>query len=161
MDAAPIPVSVLLDGYEQACQRFYDAMNGTSRDNTFMPLFEALSWAVSLDDRLQNIWKEAPPRTSKWWSDGFAHGDTVKGVRFARNRVHHQWADALWLSHGAELPRQIPFSLTEWRWRTDLPSGRSNEFLAEYQDNVAACPVRVTLGDLSQCFSDTRGVLWE
>jgi hypothetical protein len=30
------------------------------------------------------------------WTEGFTHGDVVKGVRFARNRVHHQGADALW-----------------------------------------------------------------
>jgi hypothetical protein len=124
-----IPVAVQVDGFEQACGRFYAAMNGTDRDATFIPLFDALNWAVSIDDRFQSIWKEASPRSSEWWSDGFAHGDTVKGVRFARNRVHHQWADALWLSLGTRPPRQAP---GEWRWRPDLSHGRSRRFETEY-----------------------------
>jgi hypothetical protein len=159
MATESVPAFLLLAGYEQACQRFYSAMNGTDSDATFIPLFEALSWAVSIDSRFQGWWEAAPTNPAKWWSDGFIHGDTVKGVRFARNRVHHQWADALWLSGGAELPRLTPFILGEWRWRPELPEGENNRFKAEYEQHVAANPARITLGDLSQCFGDALPVL--
>lgn len=119
MTSESVPVYLLIDGFEQSCDRFYLAMKSTSRDATFIPLFEALNWAVSIDERLQKAWSAAPTNPAKFWSDGFAHGDTVKGVRFARNRVHHQWADALWLSlDSARLPsrnpRPIPFGVGEW-----------------------------------------------
>jgi len=39
---------------------------------------------------------------AQMWTEGFTHGDVVKGMRFARNRVHHQGADALWSSHRSE-----------------------------------------------------------
>ena len=154
-----VPATLLIDGYEQACKRFYSSMNGSDRDATFMPLFEALSWIVCIDERLQSVWKAAPTNPSRLWSDGFTHGDTVKGVRFARNRVHHQWADALWLSLGAQLPRKLPFMLGEWRWRPELPPGRNNEFEAEYKHYVAGNPARVTLSELSQCFAEARVAL--
>jgi hypothetical protein len=124
------------------------------------PLYEALSWAVSIDDRFQSLWAAARTNPAKWWSDGFAHGDTVRGLRYARNRVHHQWADALWLSHsGFSFPISFPLAFIEWRWRPELPPGRGEEFKAEYEQHVAASPARVTLGDLSVCFADALPVL--
>jgi hypothetical protein len=160
VEPEPIPPSLLVAGYEQACQRFYAVMRSEDRADTFPPLFEALSWAVSIDDRFQSLWAAARTNLATWWSDGFAHGDTVRGVRYARNRVHHQWADALWLSRsGFSFPRSFPLAFIEWRWRPELPPGRGEEFKAEYEQHVAARPARVTLGDLSACFADALPVL--
>ncbi len=160
VEPEPIPPSLLIAGYEQACQRFYAVMHSEDRAETFPPLFEALSWAVSIDDRFQSLWAAARTNPAKWWSEGFAHGDTVKGVRYARNRVHHQWADALWLSRsGFSFPISFPLAFMEWRWRPELPPGRGDEFKAEYEQHVAASPARVTLGDLSACFADALPVL--
>lgn len=151
---------LLVNGYEQACQRFYNVMNTDERDRTFPPLFEALSWAVCIDDRFQRLWEAAKTNPAEWWSDGFTHGDTIRGVRYARNRVHHQWADALWLSRsGAQLPLRLPFAFAEWRWRPELPPGRHDEFKPEYEQYVAANPARITLGDLSQCYAEALPVL--
>jgi hypothetical protein len=148
-----VPPALLLAGYEQACERFYAAMNGNDSAATFIPLFEALGWVFSIDEGFKRLWK-AEPRSLESWSDGFIHGDTVKGVRYARGRVHHQWAEALWLSPGAQLPRTLPFMLGEWRWRPKLPGSRSVEYgEAEYDQHVAAVPARVTLGELSLCFA--------
>ena len=149
----------LLGGFEAASQRFYDASLGEDADSTFRPLFESLQWAVSLDDRLQASWKAAPTNHAEWWSDGFIHGDDVKGVRHARHRVHHQWADAVYLSAGAQFPMTLPFAFHEWRWRLDMPPGRDDRFKREYDDHLAATPVRVTLGSLSLCFHDAAGEL--
>jgi hypothetical protein len=47
--------------------------------DTFFPSFEALNWAASIDLFL--------------FENGAAvENDLLTGVRFARNRVHHQWA---------------------------------------------------------------------
>jgi len=49
---------------------------------TFIPLFGALNWAASID--------------IYFFENGSPIGDDLlTGVRFARNRVHHQWALAL------------------------------------------------------------------
>jgi len=57
----------------------------------FKPVFEALSWTDSLDERLSSAWRKLnpDPGPNEYWSDGFMYGDTLKGVVFARNRVHH------------------------------------------------------------------------
>ena len=57
----------------------------------FIPLSEAISWAVSFDGRFQTIWKTAPTNPSKWWSDGFINGDTVGHATIAitLNRYGH------------------------------------------------------------------------
>jgi hypothetical protein len=54
--------------------------------------------------------------------------NTVQGVRFARNRVHHQWADALQITSGRAYPRTYPKAYFEWRWRATLPPGKSDQF---------------------------------
>ncbi len=149
----------LVGGFEEAAQRFYVASKGTDPDLAFRPLFEALNWSVSVDDRLQAIWEARRTNPAKWWSDGFIHGDDVKGMRYARNRVHHQWADALFSSSGFAFPITFPLVFQEWRWRLTLPPGRNDEFLAEYGAHLAGAPARLTLGNLSLCFHDAASEL--
>jgi hypothetical protein len=67
----PIPLSLLVAGYEGARQRFYAVMRSEDREETFPPLFETPSWAVSIDERFQSLW-EVRTNPAKWWSDGFA-----------------------------------------------------------------------------------------
>jgi hypothetical protein len=149
-----VPISTFIEGYEQATHRFYDVMRETDPLATFIPLFDALGWAVAIDNRFQGAWEEARTNPAKLWSDGFIHGDTVKGVRFARNRVHHQWADALETMSGRSFPITFPVEFREWRWRAELPPGRNDEFKEHYDHEVASHPARATLGDLSECFAD-------
>jgi hypothetical protein len=148
-ELATVPLAVLIDGFGQACNRFYTVMNETGHDAAFVPLFEALSWVVCLDERFQDL-LPASPTGGRFWSDDFSHGDTVKGVRFARNRVQHQWADALAFSPGTHQPRQ---AAGEWRWRHTMSSGGNSQFEAQYKQYVAGHPVRVTLGQLQECFA--------
>jgi hypothetical protein len=151
-----VPICTFISGYERAAQRFYDVMNNGAPAQTFIPLFEALGWAYSIDDRFQAAW-EREDHADKLWYDGFKHGDVVKGFRFARNRVHHQWAEALHTTSGASLPRALPFALMEWRWNSELPPGWNDRFKSEYEDRLADSPVRVTLGELQECFLDAAG----
>ena len=65
MSDETVPAALLLAGYEGACRRFYAVMNTSDRDVTFVPLFEALSWAVSIDDRFKDVWKAAGPTSSR------------------------------------------------------------------------------------------------
>lgn len=114
---------VLLAGYEQAVERFDQLALTRDAGRVFAPLFEALNWAVVLDDQ---ACRHYPPEGEPigWaWRDRFVAGDFVSGVRCARNRVHHQWADALTLSEGFSAPLVAPIVAHEWRWQrlADLP----------------------------------------
>jgi hypothetical protein len=72
-------------GYSEALERFRRAVHDSRLpEETFRPLFEALSWAFSIDDF--------------WLLEGKRHElrePLIVAVRFARNRATHRWADIL------------------------------------------------------------------
>lgn len=157
----------LLEGYEHAVQRFTDASKSRSAPQVFQPLFEALNWAVALDDQARAHW--APEGTPLDWSwrARVAGGDLVNAVRCARNRVHHQWADALVLREGMSAPLSPPLVLHEWSWRPldELPEadGRRTDAIVEAESDygrlLAAVPARITLADLVDPFHRLAGML--
>ena len=49
-----VPISTFIVGYEQAARRFYDVMNETDPLATFIPLFDALGWAVATPRTARN-----------------------------------------------------------------------------------------------------------
>ena len=149
-----LPVALLVAGYGGALHRFAAAQESrgpVAVDRAYMGLFEALNWAVALDDRLEREWPGERGKGEQW-SDAFAEGRTLRGVRHARNRVHHQWADALvppprprpptrrlppgyeppLLRHRPPPPKPAPYvpslprdiSAPFWHWAERLPSGR-------------------------------------
>jgi hypothetical protein len=153
-----VPMATLIEGYEQAMGRFLDVRNSRDPVATFLPLFEALNWTVAIDSRFEKAWRCDPLyREGEWWSDGYIHGNTVKGVRFARNRVHHQWADALQMTTGTAFPLTFPMTFMEWRWRIELPAGDSDQFKEHYDQEVASHPARVTLQNVADCLRDASG----
>jgi hypothetical protein len=112
------PRDWLVRGYRSAYERLEAASQPSNDpDEMFLPLFEALSWAGSLEEKLR------------------PHDNHVlSAVRFARNRVLHQWADTL---EAREYPAPIvhtnrpggsriimPPFLWDWFWREvhELPS---------------------------------------
>jgi hypothetical protein len=96
--------AVLLDGFARACERFRIAEDARlDSHETFIPIFEALNWAVSLEDHMR-IQREQP-----------LSGDLVRGFRCVRNRVHHQWAAAL---EPIDIPTPtILFQFPWWHWK--------------------------------------------
>jgi hypothetical protein len=71
-------------GYRRALARFHDTQDAREEpEERFIPLFEALNWAAAIVDPNSSL-------RASLITDG-----TVQGLRFVRNRVHHQWADAL------------------------------------------------------------------
>ncbi len=106
----------LLVGFKQAHQRFQVAKNEEDNRQMFITLFEALNWTTTIDDRLS-------VRNRNWQDQFGTDGDIVRAIRFARNRVHHQWADILYMRPGVTIPVQIPTPLFDWVWieATKLP----------------------------------------
>lgn len=129
---APVAPGTLLRGLREAATRFEDASRGGDSEATFLPLFEALNWTVSLDERL-----------------GYPRSPVLRGLRYARNRVHHQWADALEITPGRGLPFALPTILGDWSWRQSLPPGRDSRGEAEYEAYLAGRAARATLNSVS------------
>lgn len=159
-----VPVTLLLDGYAQAVARFEQTAKGRDGRAAFAPLFEALSWAVAVDERIAAHWApEGEPL--RWaWRDRVEGADVMAGVRFARNRVHHQWSDALRLDkRGFVLPVTLPTGFFDWRWRdlADLPPGerRDSDGESVYRDRVAGSPARLTLRRLRDAFTFVGSLL--
>lgn len=117
----------LLAGLDQALDRLRTAAAGRSWEPVYFSAFETLNWAASLDDYLGR------PRTGNADTD-----DHLNAFRFARNRVHHQWADAFELDLGvtailglARLGRMQlgrTHAALPWRTATDLPVPSDPEF---------------------------------
>ncbi len=133
----------LINGFEQAYTRWDLARVQTDPIVAFHALFESLAWTYTVDDFLYE-------------RDGaFAQLPELRGLRFARNRVHHQWADALWLDpKGATFPLEFPIAFFEWRWRDtrDLPTGRASPDEFVYKQQLARTPARHSLNAVLHFF---------
>jgi hypothetical protein len=122
----------LVNGFVQAYARFEEVAKQQDPEDAFHALFEVLSWAACVDERL-NFPNDSPE---------------LRGLRFARNRVHHQWANALWLDQsGLSFPITFPMVFFEWRWRlaVELPEGRASPDEQPYAQHLQGQPARVTL----------------
>jgi hypothetical protein len=140
----PVPLSTLIRGYARAFDRFKEASANRDRpDEVFIALFEALNWATSIDERLC-----------------YPDNRALRGVRYARNRVHHKWADALTPGEGQEItvsrpPLRISGWSFDWLWREpeDLPEARSSKGESEYRSLLANRHAGDALYELNQYFS--------
>jgi hypothetical protein len=127
----------LVSGYSGAVDRFRAASERDDRSPkaVFFPLFEALNWFDAADEYL-NV-AGAPIRERH-----------VRAVRYARRRVHHQWADALRaveyeIESGAG-PVRISWWTFDWFWKPEenLPPAPP-----KYADPMGARMYRDLLAD--------------
>jgi hypothetical protein len=101
-----VTFEAMFNGYVDALARFDTAIRTTDPAATFVPLFEALNWAVALDQRTRDHFVPDGKPIGYGWPARIGHGaEIIGGVRFARNSIHHQWSDALDFRGGAQLPR--------------------------------------------------------
>jgi hypothetical protein len=161
----------MLLGFRASLDRFTDATRHDDPVRAFHPLFEALNWEVALDDRCTDHWVPdgLPPVGRNWPARLANEADTVavRGVRYARNRVHHQWADAVVLSAGpGRSPRRWPPRNSEWVWRDlrELPPPPQNRpdatGRAAYETLLAGHQVEFTLVTLAEIY-ETMAMLLE
>ncbi len=88
------------------------------------------------------------------WQDRVPEAAVMSGVRFARNRVHHQWADALLLVDGIPFPIPFPIPFFGWKWRPadKLPPGRNSEGEDVYREHLQGDPAHEALVKLQAAF---------
>lgn len=128
----------LIEGYRRAFERFKLASERDDRstDETFFPLFETLNWAASAEDVLRRRGDDT-------------NDSVLKALKYVRNRVHHQWADAIHVRQyeiQARGPGPLMFAgrTFDWFWKPvdELPPpDRGHERGAEeYGDLLAGKP---------------------
>jgi hypothetical protein len=108
-------VKMLLSGYAHALQRLQDAIGYTDAVGTFRAFFESLNWASPIDDRIGEHWAPEGQPLSWKWRERVAGAELMAGVRFARNRVHHQWVDAIYFNEAGGLTFPVTFPLLSRR----------------------------------------------
>lgn len=157
--------AAMFDGYDQALTRLETAAKGREPAPAFIALFEALNWAVALDERAGKHWAPEGKTLGFGWRARARGAHLMRAVRFARNNVHHQWSDALELDErGLTPPITPPVVWFEWCWRSlsDLPprpvktKPKEKEWQAEeeaeYREKLEGEPARVTLHELGEAF---------
>jgi hypothetical protein len=156
-----VNLDVLVMGFQMARKRLQDAMgrNLSMRQqfgphaisqpllHAYVPLFETLNWGATVMDRLGKQQFSLPPDID----------DLAEGFRYVRNRVHHDWADALEARDDVMLPSgPTAFTLplvTDWCWRqvADLPEPEKfNRGCDEYARALAARSSRATIDALGE-----------
>ncbi len=116
----------------------------------YLALFEALNWGISLDDRLTKDWPFDEVEFGDYWCDDFAGGDLIRGLRHARNAVHHDWSLALDVDPQNVILQQR-IELLWLCWIPDLKSGRpSIEGERTYRENLAGRVVGDTLLEINE-----------
>jgi hypothetical protein len=156
--------AAMFEGYAAAVVRFHEAAKTRDPTATFIPLFEALNWAVALDDRAGKHWTPEGKPLGWEWREKIRKAEMMRGVRFVRNSVHHDWSDALDLDEsGRTYPKTYPVVFYEWRWRAadELPEPDKEDKAGAkvYRDLVEGEPARHTLETLGEIFYFLRQVL--
>lgn len=111
-----------LRAFHASVDRFEIATSRRDAGAAYASVAEALNHAVSIDDRIARIWQPGGIQLpDRFWFERVPGAAVAPGVRWVRDLVHHQWADALELdlrSHGRFPPQD-----REWVWleRARLP----------------------------------------
>jgi hypothetical protein len=149
----PVNASWFVTGYRRALARFHDTQEAREQpEERFIPLFEVLNWAAAIVD------PNSPLRGS------LVADDAVQGLRYVRNRVQHQWAEAL-ASRDVPFPQItqavgqgsriiLPPTALAWFWKplnqlAPPPASRPDKGgQVAYRDYLAGEPARAALDHL-------------
>jgi len=149
-------LDVALIGFHRAVARANDHQHDTPPEEVFIPLTEALWWAVSVDEGFRDLYGEAYERAR----DEDYRGQVLRGARFARNRLGHQRALAIRRTDGLVSPLVSPMRANEFVWRPigELPEpGQPDPNGAEmYRRHLIGKPARVTLDSCAQWFGHAQ-----
>jgi hypothetical protein len=158
-NADRMPFGAMASGLRGAVERFKGTSPLSDPVAAAIPLFEALNWAVALDDRVREDWApDGVDRQPGWdWVirlSNVTDAEAVRGIRFIRNRVHHQWADALRIAKGQS---RYPARGFDWVWASadelPPPKGRFDELgHAGYQRLLKGRPADFTLATLAETY---------
>jgi hypothetical protein len=171
-DGERVRARLLTGGFTQAYERFQDAQTANDPQAAFFALFETLNWAHAVDDLIALTWSpRGQVQGYDWRTDRALAGsdelaDIMRGLRYARNRVHHQWAAALDMGKGQTSGLAFPVSfpvtfgaVRAWVWRRidDLPTppneGREAPGRAAYINALDGRPPQAALAIINEAFT--------
>jgi hypothetical protein len=155
-------------GFESARQRFLTrATPGTDPEEVFVPLTEALWWAVSADDGFEDLARRGSgyrPNVGNYRvaRDKDQFGRVLRGLRYARDRCGHQRA-LVAVEDGLRLPFALPAVLGElFRWRSSDhlppadPKFHSEGLRPDYDDLLAGRPASEALESAAKWFAQEK-----
>jgi hypothetical protein len=145
----PDPDGALKAAYKETGPADWDLDDQLATIERYFALFEALNWAVSLDDRLSRDWPFEEIAFGKYWCDDFAGGGLIRGLRHARNAVHHDWSLALDIDP-IESPFHLRLDLLGLAWSSERLSDRDDDSVAAYDANLGGRVVGDTLFEISE-----------
>jgi hypothetical protein len=164
-DGARVGASLPALGYARALGRWQRAFDAANETDPYLALSECLDWAHTLDEVIARGWE---PRGAKpkrpWWGwrqdpalgGGARLDDTMLGLRYVRNRVHHHLADALEPIHSRTGRINFPeetFQTFIWRDPDELPKGREEADARDaYLRALAGSEVQYALGTMAETF---------
>jgi hypothetical protein len=156
-------------GFDGASGRFLAAATpGASSDDVFVPLTEALWWAVSVDDGFEDLAANTGGYRPNLGDYKNARGNDPSGrvllaLRYARDRCGHQRALVV-AENGLRVPFTLPAVVGEYfRWR---PSGQlppapaqfqSGRLLPAFDSLLAGQPAERALGSAATWFAQEEG----
>jgi hypothetical protein len=164
-----------LGGFDGAWQRFTAASApGMPPELVYVPLTEALWWAVSLDCGFEDLagqglgWPNLGAYRDARRND--KSGRVLVGLRFARDRCGHQLALAV-LEDGLRAPLRFPITtgcLFRWRPSDQLPlpaaqnlRDQAERIRPEYDTWLAGRPAAITVESAAKWFAhaaNTAGI---
>jgi hypothetical protein len=153
--ASVVNLDTQVRGFRERVDAFRAAAVGQDAVAAYLPLFEALSWASSIDLRIGELWVPDGKSLGEDWPTRAPGAEAMVSVRFARNTVHHDWADALRLdTQGRRYPRRYPLRYFEWVWRDveELPVENREKGKEVYAKLLAGRPAEFTLHILGEAF---------
>lgn len=100
------------------------------------------------------------------WRERWSSAASLQALRAVRNRVHHQWADAVRLDReGCQYPRRYPLRYFEFVWRNlaELPTPSGQHLRPEgdeaYRGHLEGRPVEVALAEVTTVFEGLAELL--
>jgi hypothetical protein len=157
----------LLVGFTDAMRRFDQVGKDVNPITATIALFEALNWSIPLEGHIREHWRpDGEPIGWDWRARLGKGAEIMGGVRFARNRVHHQRAAAIRLDHGGfGFPMTFPLVFREWVWLDAdqlPPSDRPDpEGESIYRAQMQGRPAKTSLDVLNGAFYTLQFLLAE
>jgi hypothetical protein len=134
-----------------------------SRENqkgvALMHLSHAVFWTRALDERFEKDLASGYDTFRK----SHKLGPIIRGIRYARNRVVHQFPELFYVTDGsAAFPLEMPAMFFEYRWRprASLPAPDPNypdhDGASAYEQHLENHPVRHALRAADHFFMEAR-----
>lgn len=103
-DGVRVGASLPALGFAKAFSRWQAAQEDGDPVKAYLAVSESLEWAHALDERIARTWRpRGAVAEDPWWrwsedpalGQGAYLADTMRGLGYVRNRIHHHFADAL------------------------------------------------------------------